>query len=155
MKIDCATMSDFNYIIEHIADYWGNDRTLALHHPSLINEFGNTAFVIRDNDIVIAYLFGYFSQIEDLAYIHLIGVLKNHQRKGLGKMLYDKMIGIAKSNNYKRIKAITGPTNQTSINFHTKIINMQMLGQPNENGINVIKNYSGIGKDRCVFIRDI
>lgn len=155
MNIEFANISDLDYISENIKDFWGDDRALHLHHPILINEFGNTAFVIRENNKVIAYLFGFLSQTEAVAYIHLIGVSKNRQRKGLGKILYDKMIETAKANNCTKIKAITSQANQTSINFHTKVIGMLMLGSPNEYGINVVKDYAGIGKDRCVFIKDI
>jgi hypothetical protein len=32
---------------------------------------------------------------------------------------------------------------------------MSLLGEPNENGINVIKNYSGMNEDRVVFEKQI
>jgi ribosomal protein S18 acetylase RimI-like enzyme len=155
MKIESCTKDDFNEIIRDISDFWGSDRTLHLHQPFLIYEFGNTAFVIRDKGIVVAYLFGFFSQTENLAYIHLIGVREKYQRMGLGKLLYDNFIKIAKSNNIQKIKAITKPVNTKSINFHTKKIGMTMIGAPNDDGINVIKNYSGIDSDRVVFTKNI
>jgi ribosomal protein S18 acetylase RimI-like enzyme len=155
MKIESCTHDDFKEIISDISDFWGSDRTLHLHQPFLIYEFGNTAFVIRNKGKVIAYLFGFFSQREDLAYVHLIGVREKYQRQGLGKMLYDNFIEIAKSRNIHKIKAITKPINTKSIAFHTKKIGMTMLGEPNMDGINVIKDYSGINSDRVVFIKDI
>jgi ribosomal protein S18 acetylase RimI-like enzyme len=155
MKIENCTIDDFNEIISDISEFWGSDRTLHLHQPYLIHEFGNTAVVIRDKGRVIAYLFGFFSQREDIAYIHLIGVREKYQRHGLGKMLYDNFIEIAKSRNIHKIKAITKPINTKSIAFHTKQIGMTMLGEPNMDGINVIKDYSGINSDRVVFIKDI
>ena len=155
MKIENCTIDDFNEIISDISEFWGSDRTLHLHQPYLIHEFGNTAVVIRDKGRVIAYLFGFFSQREDIAYIHLIGVREKYQRHGLGKMLYDNFIEIAKSRNIHKIKAITKPINTKSIAFHTKQIGMTMLGEPNMDGINVIKDYSGINSDRVVFIKEI
>jgi ribosomal protein S18 acetylase RimI-like enzyme len=155
MKIENCTKDDFNEIIRDINDFWGSDRTLHLHQPYLVNEFGNTAFVIKRNGIVIAYLFGFFSQTENLAYVHLIGVREKYQRHGLGKMLYDNFTEIARSRKISKIKAITKPINIKSINFHTKKIGMTMTGEPDENGINVVKNYSGINNDRVVFIKDI
>jgi ribosomal protein S18 acetylase RimI-like enzyme len=154
MKIESCTINDFNEILRDISDFWGSDRTLHLHQPFLIYEFGNTAFVIRDKGMVIAYLFGFFSQTENLAYIHLIGVREKYQRMGLGKLLYDNFIEIAKSNNIQKIKAITKPFNTKSISFHTKKIGMTMIGEPNKDGINVIKNYSGINSDRVVFLKN-
>ena len=155
MKIESCTKNDFNEILRDISDFWGSDRTLHLHQPFLIYEFGNTAFVIRDKGMVIAYLFGFFSQTENLAYIHLIGVREKYQRMGLGKLLYDNFIEIAKSHKIHEIKAITKPGNTKSINFHTNKIGMTMVGEPNDDGINVIKNYSGINSDRVVFLKNI
>jgi GNAT superfamily N-acetyltransferase len=155
MKIDYCTMDDFEQITSEIAQFWGSDRTLHLHQSYLVHEFGNTAFVIHEGKQVIAYLFGFFSQTENRAYVHLIGVREGHQRKGLGKVLYDKFIGKAKERGINKIKAITTPGNSKSINFHQKIIGMKLLGKPNKDGINVIENYSGPNNDRVVFERDI
>jgi GNAT superfamily N-acetyltransferase len=151
VKIENCTMDDFNQITSEIIDFWGSDRTLHLHQPYLVHEFGDTAFVIREDNKIIAYLFGFFSQSENLGYVHLIGVRESHQRKGLGKLLYEHFIDIVKKHGMKRIKAITTPTNIKSINFHKKHIGMKLLGKPNENGIKVIKNYSGVDADRVVF----
>jgi GNAT superfamily N-acetyltransferase len=155
MKIEKCTIDDFYEIIRDISDFWGSDRTLHLHQPYLIHEFGNTAFVIRDKGIVVAYLFGFFSQTECLAYVHLIGVREKYQKQGLGKKLYDNFIEIALSHKIHKIKAITKPINTKSINFHTKKIGMRMTGEPDENGINIIKNYSGPNNDRVVFMKEI
>jgi RimJ/RimL family protein N-acetyltransferase len=155
MKIEKCTIEDFNEIISNISDFWGSDRTLHLHQSFLIHEFGNTAFIIKDKGNVIAYLFGFFSQTQSLAYVHLIGVREKYQKHGLGKMLYDNFIEIAKSQNIHKIKAITKPFNIKSINFHKNKIGMSLQGEPNENGINVIKNYSGMNEDRVVFEKQI
>ena len=151
MIIENCTMNDFDQITKDITDFWGSDRTLNLHHPYLVHEFGNTAFVIRDKDVVIAYLFGFFSQTERIGYVHLIGVREQHQKHGLGKFLYEKFIQVSKFHGIKKIKAITTPTNNKSINFHQKKMGMTLLGLPNQEGINVVRDYSGSGKDRVVF----
>ncbi len=151
MNIEKCTIEDFNEIVRDIADFWGSDRTLHLHQPFLIYEFGNTAFVIKDKGIVAAYLFGFFSQTENAAYVHLLGVREQYQRKGLGSMLYGHFIEIARSHNIHKLKAITTPSNLKSINFHRNKIGMSLIGEPNENGVNIVKNYSGINNDRIVF----
>lgn len=153
MQIEKCTIEDFYEITRDIIDFWGSDRTLHLHQPFLVYEFGNTAFVIKDNGVVAAYLFGFFSQTESVAYGHLMGVREKYQRQGLGKLLWEHFISMAKSHNIKKIKGITTPKNSKSIAFHTKHIGMTMIGAPNEDGINVIKNYSGINQDRVVFER--
>ncbi|MFT4155325.1 GNAT family N-acetyltransferase [Parafilimonas sp.] len=145
-----CNQTDFLQILTDITDFWGSDRTLSFHHPMFINEFGNTAFVIKIKDRVVAYLFGFISQTELTGYVHLIGVRQSHQKNGLGKKLYRHFIEYLKSNDIKNLKAITAPTNEKSINFHLGI-GMIMTGIENDNGIKVIKNYSGLGQDRVVF----
>ena len=154
MVVENCTMGDYNQITRDIVDFWGSDRTLELHHPYLIHQFGNTAFVVKEHDRVTAYLFGFFSQTEKVGYVHLIGVRGNYQKQGLGKLLYDRFIEVSKAQGMNRVKAITPPANRTSINFHRKI-GMTLLGSPNEDGINVVKDYSGPGKDRVVFEKEI
>ncbi len=154
-EISHCTLSDFSQITSEIEAFWGSDRTLAIHHPSLIYEFGDTAFVIRKEGQVIAYLFGYYSQTESTAYIHLIATRVGYQKMGLGQVLYSHFIAVAKANKMTKIKAITRPFNTKSINFHTRKIGMKMLGEPNQQGTSVVKNYSGIGEDRVVFEKEI
>lgn len=155
MKIEKCTMEDFNEIVKDIVDFWGSDRTLHLHQPFLIHEFGNTAFVIREHGQVIAYLFGFFSQTENLAYIHLLGVREKNQRQGLGLLLYENFINLAKSKGFSKIKAITSASNTKSISFHKTRIGMTLLGEPNEDGVNVVRDYSGVNNDRVVFEKQI
>ena len=153
-RISNCSYSDFLQILADIKEYWGSDRTLSYHHPMFINEFGNTAFVIKSGDSVIAYLFGFLSQTEQTGYVHLIGVRQSHQNKGLGKKLYGHFIEYLKKNGIKNLKAITTPTNEKSIQFHLNI-GMEMTGFENNNGIQVIKDYSGLGQDRVVFRMEI
>ena len=141
---------DFLQIVSEIEDFWGSDRTLAHHHPMFINEFGDTAFVIKQSDKVVAYLFGFISQKERLGYVHPIGVRRDFQKKGLGKRLYAHFIEILKQKDIYEIKAITTPTNEMSIKFHSRL-GMTMLGLENEKGIKVVKDYSRVGQETVVF----
>jgi len=155
MKIEQCTMLEYSEIVRDIVDFWGSDRTLHVHHPYLIYEFGNTAFVIKEQGQVIAYLFGFYSQTESLAYIHLLGVRERYQRQGLGLLLYEHFIQMARARGIAKIKAITSATNTKSIAFHTSRVGMTLLGEPNEAGVNVVRNYSGAGKDTVVFEKRI
>lgn len=155
MKTELCTMSDFNEIVSDIVDFWGSDRALHLHHPFLIYEFGNTAFVIKEQGRVLAYLFGFFSQTENLAYIHLLGVREKYRKQGLASVLYETFIEVAKSKGCAKIKAITSASNVQSIAFHKNRIGMTLLGEPNQDGVNVVKDYSGVNIDRVVFEKRI
>lgn len=146
--------SDFDQITLNIVDFWGSDRTLHLHHPMFLYEFGNSAFVIREGDRILAYLFGFLAQTEPTAYVHLIGVRRSHQRRGLARQLYEHFIEFARKHGCKEIKAITSPSNTQSILFH-KAIGMELMKGPDQTEIPVVKDYSGPGKDAVVFRRKI
>jgi GNAT superfamily N-acetyltransferase len=149
-KILQLTKPDFDQIISEVAAFWGNERTLAFHHPIFLYEFGNTAYVIKENDTVIAYLFGFISQTAPVAYVHLIGTRNSHKRQGLGRRLYAHFIAYATERGCRELKAITTSTNRASITFH-KSLGMIVNGEETENGVPVIKNYSGPGQHRVVF----
>ena len=69
-----CTRQDYEQILEDLQEFWDGRDTRALHHPMLVNEFGNSAFVARAGPKVIAYLFGFVSQVEPVGYVHLIAV---------------------------------------------------------------------------------
>ena len=154
MEIANCTKQDFDQILTEFKEFWDSDRTLALHHPTLINEFGNSAFVIREGQKVVAYLFGFLSQTSPIGYIQLLSVRQGYRKQGLARRLYDHFTGFALVHGCTKLKAITSPVNTLSIAFH-KSIGMMPTGKDTIDGIPVIKDYSGPGKDRVVFIKDI
>ena len=156
MKIELMTKEDFFEIKRNLEFFWG-DRykfTENLHHPMLFYEFGKTAYVIKEESKIVGYLMGLLPQTSNVAYVHLIAVASGYQRKKYGSSLYSHFMDFAKSNGYKKVKAITKPTSEKSINFHRKI-GMNLLGETNQEGLPVIKNYSGEGQDRVVFMKEI
>jgi GNAT superfamily N-acetyltransferase len=153
-RIQQCSESDFFEILSTIEEFWGNDRTRAHHHPILIHEFGNTAFVVRGEGKIRGYLFGFFSQTEPAAYVHLVAIEPESRRQGLARRLYDHFIAAARRRGCTKLKALTEPTNKSSIAFHTSM-GMKMLGEPNAEGIAIVRNYSGPGEDRIVFVKDI
>jgi GNAT superfamily N-acetyltransferase len=154
VEITLCTKADFDQILRDIVAFWGSERTLHLHQPMFLHEFGNSAFVIRDGETVAAYLFGFISQTEPVGYVHVIGVRDLYQRRGLGHQLYARFIAFAREHGCTAVKAITTPTNHQSIVFH-RGLGMEMIGTPNAEGIPVIEDYSGPGQPRVVFRRVI
>jgi GNAT superfamily N-acetyltransferase len=150
MQISRCTKADFDQILTHIEEFWGRESTLGLHHPTLLHEFGDTAYVIRDGAAVAAYLFGYLSQAEPAAYVHLVGVRAPYRRRGLARRLYAHFVDYARSRGCTDLKAIATPENAASIAFH-KSLGMELVGTPNRDGVPVVKDYAGPGKDRVVF----
>lgn len=66
-----CSKEDFDQIVGDVSDFWDSDRTLDLHHPMFVHEFGNSAFVVKEQDMVTAYLFGFLSQTETTGYFTL------------------------------------------------------------------------------------
>lgn len=149
-QISVCSHEDFLQIVSEIEGFWGSNRTLSYHHPMFIHEFGDTAIVIKQNEKVVGYLFGFISQKERLGYVHLIGVRQEFQKKGIGRRLYNHFIDVLKLKGIYELKAITTPTNESSIIFHSRL-GMTMVGVENEEGLKVVKDYAGIGQHRIVF----
>ena len=154
MKIILCTKADFDQIIKDIADFWGDERTKSLHNPIYLYEFGNTAYVIKEGKKVIGYLLGVLSQTAPVAYVRFVGVRRSHQKRGIGRQLYEHFSVYAKSKGCMELKAITSPTNKVSVAFH-KSIGMALMGEPNEEGVPVVRDYGGPGIDRVVFRKKI
>ena len=145
-----ATRADFDQIVAQLEDFWGDHPPAHLHHVSLINQFGNSAFVIRDGERVVAYIFGFLSQVEPSSWVHLVAVRKSHQGLGLGHRLYERFVHFAREHGATEVMAQTTPDNLGSVRFH-KSVGMELLGEPDERGIPVMKDRNGPGKDRIVF----
>jgi len=48
IEISSCTRQDYEQILAELSEFWDGRDTRHLHHPFLIHEFGNTAFVILD-----------------------------------------------------------------------------------------------------------
>jgi GNAT superfamily N-acetyltransferase len=154
MDITNCTKQNFDQIILEFNQFWDHDRTLLLHHPTLINEFGNSAFVIKDGQKVLAYLFGFISQTAPVGYVQLLSVRQGYRKQGLARQLYNHFTIFALAHGCKQLKAITSPVNTLSIAFH-RSIGMMPVGDYIVDGVPIIKDYSGPGKDRVIFMKDI
>lgn len=157
MKISQCTKEDYDQIITYMADFWNSshiDNLRRQHNPIYFYEFGNTAFVVKEGEKVIGYLFGFYSQTSPTDYVKFVGVRASHRKRGVGRILYEYFIVIAKGKGCVELKAITSQNNEISIAFH-RSLGMELLGEPNEEGIPVIKDYAGPGNDRVVFRKDI
>ena len=154
VEISTCTAQDYDQILESLPEFWDGRDTRHLHHSFLVHEFGDTAFVIRDEGRVVAYLFGFLSQTQPVGYVHAIAVRASARRRRLARHLYEHFVEFARRRGCSHVKAITAPTNAGSIAFH-KSLGMQVLGEPNEDGIPVVPDYSGRGETRVVFWKSI
>ena len=90
MNIRQCTKEDYDQIITDMADFWNNghiDSLRRLHNPIFFYEFGNTAFVVKEDEKVIGYIFGFYSQTTPTAYVKFVGVRASHRKRGVGRAL--------------------------------------------------------------------
>jgi len=137
-----VTKADFDEIVDGLAAFWGDRDLTALHHPMFVHEFGDGAFLIRDEGgRVAAYLFGFVVPAQALAYVHLVAVRDDQRGRGLARSLYERFHRLARERGCESIKAITTPGNAESIAFH-RAMGMEAVEVP---------DYSGPGRTRVVF----
>jgi ribosomal protein S18 acetylase RimI-like enzyme len=153
-EIATCAPRDYDQILEDLPEFWDGRDVRHLHHPFLIHEFGNTAFVIRDGSRVVAYLLGFFSQTQPTGYVHAIAVRASARRRRLAQRLFDHFVELACRHGCTHVKAITTPSNSGSIAFH-RSLGMQLLGAPDAEGIPVVPDYAGRGAARVVFWKPI
>ena len=152
--ITSCTKTDYDEIVASLSDFWGHDRHRALHHPMFVNEFSDCAYVIRDQETVVAYLFGFIAHAKSVAYVHLVAVRPSHRHLGLARQLYDHFTIRAVSRSCKQLRAITNPENTGSIRFHQSL-GFRLEGAPNAAGVPIVKDYAGPGIDRVVFRKSL
>jgi ribosomal protein S18 acetylase RimI-like enzyme len=153
-EISRCTPEDYFEILDALAEFWDGRDTRALHHPFLIHEFGNSAFVIRDGSRVLAYLFGFLSQSAPVGYVHTIAVRASARRWRLAQRLFEHFVEFMRQHGGTHVKAITTSSNAGSIAFH-KSLGMELLGEANADGVPVIRDYAGLGVSRVVFWKAI
>lgn len=152
-EIQGCTVRDFRQVHENLSHYWDHlaeqqlARVATLHHPVFVHQFGDTAYVIRQGEVVAAYLFGLFSQTDcRQAYIHLVGVHHAYRRLGMASRLYRHFFGVCALSDRTTVTAITSVGNQGSLAFH-RSMGMEIVGP--------VGNYRGDGVDMYVMKKEI
>ena len=159
MRIEHATHEDFLEILRDLADFWSSSgppmRTLPYHYPFLVHEFVDTAFVVREDDVVIAYLFGFVATAEPVGYIHLVGVRAAHQGTGLGRALYEHFARVARERGCTHLRAVTAPFNTDSQAFHAAM-GFEATGHHGRRpGCRSTPDYHGPGEDVIIFSKPL
>jgi GNAT superfamily N-acetyltransferase len=149
LPISRATMADFEEIRRGLDEFWGSDddalwtherkqKISSMHHAMYVHEFGDTSYLVKDNDRVAAYLFGFVVESRRLAYASLVAVRKNYWRFGLAERLYQAFADDARGRGCTLLRAVTAPANVVSIHFHTRRLGMTMQGDGRQNGVPVM-----------------
>lgn len=154
MEISLCTRADYLNIVDDNVDFWGSDRAVPSHHPMLVEEFGDTAFVARDGDVIAGYLFGFFAQTGPYFYIHLVGVRDGYKQRGVGRALYAHVEEIARAHGSTALKAITALSNAESIAFHDRL-GFTQLGDAELAGIRYVPSYFSRTRNMVVLRKEL
>jgi GNAT superfamily N-acetyltransferase len=157
--IETGTHEDFLQILRDLPDFWASRgpplRTKPYHYPFLVHEFGDTAFVIRSGNEVIAYLFGFIATAEPVGYIHLVGVRTEHQGRGLGRSLYEHFEQVARERGCRSLRSVTAPFNTDSRAFHDAMGFKATGPSRDEAGLALYPDYHGPGEDVIIFSKEL
>ncbi len=147
MQTRGITQGDFHHIVSVIDQWWGGP-TSALAHPLFFYEFGRHAVIAEDEEEgrMAGFLLGFVTDGDArVAYVHLVGIDPAFRRRGVGRTLYQEFTRQAREAGAVRIKAITTPGNQASVDFH------KALGY----SVELVSDYAGPNRARYVFLRDL
>lgn len=159
LHIEQMTLHDFHQIVERLEDFWGttNEKLLTAHHPMFFYEFGDTAFVAKDDERIVAYVFGFVSQTDpETAYGHVMGSRPDYRALGVIEALYEHFAKVMKSRGCTQAKHLVPPGNFASIRYHIQIGCVPVgVEQAGEGQIPVVKDYWARGVNRVVFMRKL
>lgn len=156
LPVTKLTKEDFDDIIERLEVFWGvrNDKILAFHQPMCLHEFGDTAFVAKDDGKVVAYIFGLISQTDpETAYGQALACDPSYRGQGVVERLCSRFMEEVRARGCRRMKVLVFPKNFRSILFHMKLGFEPEGTERDSNGIRIVKDYWGRGLDYVVMYR--
>jgi GNAT superfamily N-acetyltransferase len=142
IQIAPAETADIHQVLAGHPRYWGERDLRSLHLLALVQEFGSTCLVARDEDGIRGYVIGFVTPT-GTGYVHLIATRDDARGTGLGRCLYMAFADAARRNGAVRLKAITSTGNTGSIAFHRR------LGFDTK----IVDDYNGPGRPMVVFHR--
>ncbi|HEY1834040.1 MAG TPA: GNAT family N-acetyltransferase [Solirubrobacteraceae bacterium] len=118
-SVERATYEELCGVVSELEAFWGSERDMGFLHQALyFQEFGDTAFTARaDDGAVDGYLLGFLGP-QLVGYIHGVAVRDGHRGEGLARSLYDAFERAVSLRGAVALKAITDPSNASSIAFH-------------------------------------
>ncbi|MFD0338036.1 GNAT family N-acetyltransferase [Streptomyces sp. NPDC127117] len=141
-RIEPAGMADLHQVLADHPRYWGERDLRSLHLPALVQEFGPTCLVARDEEGIRGYIIGFVTPTGS-GYVHLVATRDDARGTGLGRCLYAAFADAAHRHGAVRLKAITSIGNTGSIAFHRR------LGFDTK----IVDDYNGPGRAMVVFHR--
>jgi GNAT superfamily N-acetyltransferase len=149
--------SDHPAIVEAIPRWWdtpNSDRIAMLMPRLFLQHFTSTSWVVEaESGELGAFLVGFRSADKPhLSYIHFVGVDPELRSQGIARLLYERFFEQAKESGCTEVRAITGPANRRSQEFHAAM-GFETRGDEPVDGVLAYKDYDGPGEHRVVFVR--
>jgi ribosomal protein S18 acetylase RimI-like enzyme len=137
--------TDFEYVITRIDDWWGGRPMNVLLPRLYFDHFFDTSLAaVSGSGHLVGFLVGFLSPGEaDAAYVHFIGVDPAWRGRRIGQRLHSSFAEAVKAAGRRRIQAVTSPSNEASIAFHTSLGFSARLD----------RDHDGPGRDLVVFER--
>jgi ribosomal protein S18 acetylase RimI-like enzyme len=120
--------------------------------------FANTCFVAESSGLVVGFILGWISQVENtVAYVHNVCVAPNMRKKGIATRLYDRFIEAVKVRGCKKVFLIINPRNEASLRFHQALgFKISEEGEGIEvGGVRAVKDYNGPAQHMVVMHKTI
>jgi ribosomal protein S18 acetylase RimI-like enzyme len=149
---------DYLAIVDGMDAWW-----TALQRPAnalvqrlFLEHFNDTSFIVHESATLVAFLIGFLSQSKtNEAYIHFAGVAPQFRRRGLARHLYELFYDIARASGRDTVRCITSPSNRHSIAFHQRLGFDFLIGDAEEDGIRIHRDYGGRGLPMVVLEKDL
>ena len=119
-KYDANELIEF---VEEIDDLFPIKISSKVNIPEYINKLLEKGIIViaKNNNKIIGVVTGYINDFERKeAYISMVGIKKEYQNKGIGKILVNIFSNIAFNSKFERIKLETHRDNSNAINFYKR-----------------------------------
>jgi GNAT superfamily N-acetyltransferase len=117
-----AGPADAEAVVAAIDDWWPGIHMVHGVCPQLFEHFGDTCFIVEDEDGLLGFLVGFMSQRFPAAgYVHYMGVRPERRGAGLGTQMYERFAQVTRARGRTEILAEAGAWNVRSIAFHKRV----------------------------------
>ncbi len=154
MIITSATVDDLSDIHQFIGNLEGLVQHPVHFYRIMIEYFGNSFFVMRNEEKIAGFVWGFVSQTNrDIFFLWQIGVSKEYRGKNVAKKLIEKLIASAGELRVKKIHATVETGNIASCRMFEKqgFNNISKGLTTVENGRQAIVNYYGSGTNQVLY----
>lgn len=154
MTITTPSNDDFIEIQKLIGELKGLVQHPVHFYKIMIHYFGNSFFIIKKDDKIIGFVWGFVSQTnKDILFLWQIGVIKEFRGKNIAQKLVERFIEYAKDNNCKKVHATVETGNIASWKMFEKMgfKNVSMGNTIVENEKKAIVNYYGSGTNQILY----